>query len=92
MAGVGVRRFSADAKYSLLKERIEAPSTVVLRFVCEENVLSMRLAGTLRVETLFEELDVGSARDSANVALSKASCGIDEISMLSCVGFIYELL
>lgn len=87
MAGVGVRRFDAEAKYSLLKERTDAPNTVVLRLVCDENVLSMRLAGTLSVEIVFVELDVWSAMDSADVALSKASCGIDEISMVLCCVF-----
>jgi len=46
MAGVGVRRLDADAKYSSEKETIVAPSTEVLRFVELEKVSSIREEGT----------------------------------------------
>lgn len=77
-----MRRFEAAAKYSSLQETIDAPSTEVLRFVCDENVASMSGAGILTVVIELVELEVWSATESAEVALSKASCGMDEISIL----------
>lgn len=77
-----MRRFSADAKYSSLKERIEAPRTVVDRFVFEEKVASMSEAGTLVTEIVEVEFAVKVMLDSVDVALSRASCGIELISMI----------
>lgn len=77
-------RFAADAKYSSLRDRIEAPRTIVLRFVCVEKVVSIRGEGTL--VTWMEEVEfvvvVGSAREMAEVALSRASWEMEGISML----------
>jgi hypothetical protein len=41
MAGVGVSRFAAEAKYSSEKERMEAPRTVVAMLVVVEKVESI---------------------------------------------------
>lgn len=82
---MGVRRLDALAKYSSLKERTEAPRTVVERFVWEEKLVSIRDDGILVTEIELVELDVWSTRETAEVALSRASCGIDEISMAEAV-------
>ena len=61
------RRCGSKAKYSSEKERIWAPSTDVVRFVEEENVLSIRTAGTDKVPML-EEIGLGIVSNTASVA------------------------
>ncbi len=65
---MGVRRLDAEAKYSSEKERIWAPSTDVVRFVEEENVLSIKTAGTDKVPMVEDEVGLGIVSNTASVA------------------------
>lgn len=81
-------RFAAAAKYSSLKLRIEAPRTLVVRFVCVEKVVSIRGVGILVTEMEEVELVVvrvvrsGRASEMVEVAWSSASWDMEGISMV----------
>jgi hypothetical protein len=70
----------AEAKYSSEKERIDAPSTVVVMFVEDENVVSIKDAGTGVTVTLAVD-DVLEGRPRSTTASTRV-CGWMLTSMM----------